>query len=110
MRINAASREYVYIPVESRASVTGLAVKVAMVTDGTSPQDSDFQTAAWDATSVATSLDNLGRTIYTTDAYIIVGPAQAIALTAGSAYKPYVRITSTPEVPTLPAIGLVYAD
>jgi hypothetical protein len=110
MRVQASSREYVYVPVESRAVVTGLAVELALVADGTTPQDSDYHDAQWDSGSQATRLDNLGRTIYTTDAFIIVGPAQDITLTAGTAYQPYVRITSTPELPVLRAIGFVYAD
>jgi hypothetical protein len=110
MRVDAGSLEYVHLPIDSRTPITGLAVELALVPDGTARQNSDFKTAAWDTSSTVTWTDSLGRTWYTTDAVILVGPAQTITLTSGAAYKPYARITSSPEVPILRGIGLVYAD
>jgi hypothetical protein len=78
VRIPATSVEYIHVPVTANVTLASLPVEVAVITGAANPVEDDWQTAAWDGD----------------DAVLLVGP-----LVAGTSYRVWVRVTSTPEVP-----------
>ena len=102
MRPAAASTEYVLVPISEQiggtvVDLTVFPVAVALVLDGTSPATSDWHTADWEVNAVTG--DQQAR--------LLVGPAGVVTLSAGKAYRPWVKVTASPQVYVSEAPGLV---
>ena len=87
MQIPASSIEYLYVPVTSDVSLSGLTVHIAVIPPGSDPVSGDWKAAAWSGDS----------------ARILIGPGQSIALSAATAYTVWVKVTSSPETPVIRA-------
>ena len=100
VQISVLSKEYVRVPVEARESgsvvnPTGDLVQMAFIPDSArQPASGDWKSAVWETDG----------TIYY--ARILVGPGTSAVLPVG-AYRVWVKITDSPEVPARPAGSLV---
>jgi hypothetical protein len=85
LKIPSLSVEYVKVPVTGPANLVTLTVQMAIVPDGQDPSGGDWQAAQW-----------IG-----TDAAVLIGPGQPLALSKGLTYGIWVKITAAPEIPVL---------
>ncbi|MEU9887995.1 hypothetical protein [Sphaerisporangium sp. NPDC051011] len=91
--IPSLSVEYLKVPCSGPADLTGYTVEMAVLPDGQDPTSGDWKPASW-----------IGS-----DAAVLIGPGTGLPLTKGVTYRPWVRITASPEKPVLKG-DLVHAE
>jgi hypothetical protein len=100
LSISAASLVYVYVPVTDTifaADPTADVVQAAFLPVGQNPAGGDWKAAGWTVVGGSRKLFYAG---------CLVGPGGVITLAAGI-WQPWVKITDSPEIPVLPASGLL---
>ena len=85
LKIPSLSVEYVKVPITGPSNLTTLTVQMAILPAGQDPTSPDWQTAQW-----------IG-----TDASVLIGPGQTLALSKGLTYGIWVKVTAAPEIPVL---------
>lgn len=85
--ISAVSKEYVHVPVSASVELNTQTVEFAFLTTGTPDGATTWTAAAWE-----------GSPANTRTARLLIGPATAMPLAAGS-YTVWVRITDVTETP-----------